>query len=483
MNTAFYLSKEAAPAIYQRYGRSGAGIQARVTDSGKNFPAWALKDLTLLLNASYHDKNEKKQAILVFGDAGIGKSSVMMSFAKQAARIEGREFKKLVDLQSEDRAAVIEDPSKYYLFLDLRAGDLNPEQTAGIPDVEFGRKAGYLRFLPPDWTQLVSNSNFSGMILIDELTTCDKAIQNSLLQLILDRVISGKKLSKKTMLVAAANMGAGFEDQTALNPAQLSRFFPGVLVLQPEEWAAFARQEGINKYMIDYVMSNPQENLFGDGKEIAEGNIPVNPRSLEFASNRFNQVESWYRDHEEKGTPLPESSSGNIYQDIRVMLSGSVGDVYINKFMEWLEIVHAFDWAEIIQKTKAGEFKSTAKGKQFDTSKKFALTRFVTDEVLQRFEKARLHKDEAEKKKLSEILYDELHTILQGVDKEQLSFILKSLAHHIKDAPPAGIDALQAAANWNNLIVPIATKAKASDPEFFSNLQKITSEMKKVKKT
>lgn len=481
MNTAFYLTKEAAPAIYQRYGRGGAGVQARVTNSEKNFPAWALKDLTLLLNASYHDKNEKKQAILVFGDAGIGKSSVMMSFAKQAARIEGREFKKLVDLQSEDRAAVIEDPSKYYLFLDLRAGDLNPEQTAGIPDVEFGRKAGYLRFLPPDWTQLVSNSNFSGMILIDELTTCDKAIQNSLLQLILDRVISGKKLSKKAMLVAAANMGAGFGDQTALNPAQLSRFFPGVLVLQPEEWAAFARQEGINKYMIDYVMSNPQENLFGSGTEIAEGNIPVNPRSLEFASNRFNQVESWYRDHEEKGTPLPESSSGNIYQDIRVMLSGSVGDVYINKFMEWLEIVHAFDWAEIIQKTKAGEFKSTAKGKQFDTSKKFALTRFVTDEVLQRFEKARFHKDEAEKKKLSETLYDELHTILQGVDREQLSFILKSLAHHIKDSPPAGIDSVQAATNWQNLIQPIAVKAKASDPEFFKNLQQITIEMKKVK--
>lgn len=475
MNTAFYLSKEAAPPIYQRYGRGGAGVQPRAF-AEKNFPQWSLKELTYLLNQVYNDKN---RSLLVFGEAGIGKSSVMKQFAKQAAAKEGREPKSLTDIQGADRETIIKDPSRYYIFLDLRAGELNPEQAQGIPDVEYGRKMGYLKFLPPDWVKLVSNPNFSGMILLDELNRSDKSILNSLLQLTLDRVVSGHKISDKVMVVAAANMGASFDLQQ-LDNAQLRRFKAGVLVLQPEEWAAYARKYGINKYMIDYAMSNPQENLFGRGKEVNE-DIPINPASLEFASNAMNQVEADYHAHNEKGTPLPEGSSGNIYHDIRVALSGDVGDEYANKFLEWLEIVHAFDWAEIIQKAKSGEFKSTAKGKQFDTSKKFALTRYVTDEVLQRFEKARLHKDEAEKKKLSVMLYDELHTILQGVDKEQLSFILKSLAHHIKDSPPAGIDALQAAANWNNLIVPIATKAKASDPEFFSNLQKITAEMKKVK--
>lgn len=475
MNTAFYLSKEAAPPVYQKFGRGGAGVQTRAF-AEKNFPEWSLKNLTYLLNQVYNDKN---RSLLVFGEAGIGKSSVMRQFAKQAAAKENREYKNLTDIQAADREAIIKDPSKYYVFLDLRAGELNPEQAQGIPDVEYGRKAGYLRFLPPDWVRLVSNPDFSGMILLDELNRSDKSILNSLLQLTLDRIVSGHKISDKTMVVAAANMGATFDLQQ-LDNAQLRRFRAGVLVLQPEEWAAYARKSGINKYMIDYAMSNPQDNLFGKGSAINE-DIPINPASLEFASNAMNQVEANYHEHTEKGTPLPEGSSGNIYHDIRVSISGDVGDEYANKFLEWLEIVHAFDWAEIVQKAQAGEFKSTAKGKQFDTSKKFALTRYITDEVLARFEKARTQQKENEKKKLSEQLYEELHTILQGVDREQLSFILKSLAHHIKDNPPAGIDAVQAAENWQSLISPIATKAKTSDPEFFKALQKITAEMKKVK--
>ena len=271
MNTAFYLSKEAAPPIYQQFGRGGAGVQPRAF-AEKNFPQWSLKNLTYLLNQVYNDKN---RSLLVFGEAGIGKSSVMKQFAKQAAAKEGREYKNLTDIQGADRETIIKDPSKYYVFVDLRAGELNPEQAQGIPDVEYGRKTGYLKFLPPDWVKLVSNPDFSGMILLDELNRSDKSILNSLLQLTLDRIVSGHKISDKVMVVAAANMGASFQlDQ--LDNAQLRRFRAGVLVLQPEEWAAYARKYGINKYMIDYAMSNPQENLFGRGKEVNEY-IPINP--------------------------------------------------------------------------------------------------------------------------------------------------------------------------------------------------------------
>lgn len=477
MNTAFYLSKETAPPIYDKYGKGGAGVQRRAFE-GMNFPEWSLRNLKFLLNQIY--SSDKKRSLLVFGAAGIGKSSVMKQFAEQAAAKEGREYKKFTDIQDDVREAIIKDPSKYYIFLDLRAAELNPEQTQGIPDVNRGRTTGYLTFLPPDWVKLVSKPSFSGMILLDEFNKSDKSILNSLLQLTLDRIVSGHKISDKTMIVAAANIGEGFEVQQ-LDDAQLRRFRAGVLVMQPEEWKKYAEEVGINKYMISYAMSYPQENLFGKGEEINQG-IPINPASLEFASKAMNQVEADYHAYYEKGTPLPEDSTGNIYNDIGLAISGDVGDKYTNKFLEWLEIVHAFDWADIIKKAERGDFKSNAKDKQkIDTSQRFALITYVTDEVLKRFENARLHKDEAKKKKLSEKLYDELYTILQGVDREQLSFILKSLALHIKNKPPAGIDPMQAAENWQSLISPIAIKAKASDPNFFSALQKITDELKKVK--
>ena len=55
MNTAFYLSKEAAPPVYQKFGRGGAGVQTRAF-AEKNFPEWSLKNLTYLLNQVYNDK-------------------------------------------------------------------------------------------------------------------------------------------------------------------------------------------------------------------------------------------------------------------------------------------------------------------------------------------------------------------------------------------------------------------------------------------
>ena len=121
-----------------------------------------MRGVLTLLKACY--EMTPKGVPMIFGSAGIGKSEGVIQFAKTIAQREGREFKKLSDLKDKARKEIIRNPSRYYLFLDLRAGELNPEQSQGIPDVEFGKVEGYLRFLPPDWTSLITNDDFSGLI-------------------------------------------------------------------------------------------------------------------------------------------------------------------------------------------------------------------------------------------------------------------------------------------------------------------------------
>jgi hypothetical protein len=489
-----HLNQEAAPEIYRRYGRGGGGVAQRAF-AEKNLPQWSVRQLIKLLNLSYQDK---ERSLCVYGAAGIGKSSIMKQFAKAAAEKEGRQFVELNKIQSEPREQLIQDPTKYYVFLDLRAGELNPEQAQGIPDVEYGRKTGYLRFMPPDWVKLVSNPKFSGMILLDELNRSDKSILNSLLQLSLDRIVSGNPISPNCMVVAAANMGDEFSGQVnELDPAQMRRFRNGVLVVDPEEWATYARKRGINRYMIDYAMVVPSKNLFGRGYPV-NNDIPINPATLEFASKAMNQVEQAYNDLFTKNTPLPEGFTGNIYEDIREAIEGDVGDVYINNFIEWLEMVHAFDWSDLVAKAKAGDLKSRnalnhlktrqEKGKidkdkdvgysaeELTAAKKFALARFIADKGVSKYEEAKAEKDADKAKKLALELRKDLVSLLTGVDDDQASLILKTMAAAIKDNPT--VDRLAAVKDWQDLMVPLFQMMHNS-PEF-AKLQQLMAELNKI---
>lgn len=441
---------------------------------GKNLPAWSLKNLMLQLNKAY---NNKDRALMVLGGGGIGKSSVMLQFAQHAAKLENREFMKLSDFKDDERWEAIENPSKYYIFIDLRAGELNPEQAQGIPDVEFGRKKGYLRFLPPDWQALITNQRFSGMIFLDEINRGSEQVINSLFQFVLDRVAAGKRISKNAMIVAAGNLAidGSVSGTVQLDAPLMSRFDNGVLVLQPEEWAAHARKIGVSKYIIDFALSKPDENLFGKGAEIAEHNIPINPRQLVAASSSLKFVTNAYLEHTKTGDPIPDYFSGEIYEDIRIALSGSVGSVWIDKFIEWLEIVHQFDWATLEDKAKQGHFRSQtgiASKNEFDTSKKWALTNFIIDKVLVDFDDARKANDEAKMNSL----YTKVANIFANIDPDNVSLVINSLSNAIRDDNT--IDGEVAAQNFAMLMRGIALVLKKQNSPYFTKFVNLTKDMK-----
>lgn len=469
------------PDIYKRFGGSASKAEL-LSRAAKdvNLPVWSMKNIMYLLNSAYNDKS---RSFLVLGAAGIGKSAVMKQFAQAAASRESRTYVKFNSLAGLNRSEAIKDPSQYYVFLDLRAGELNPEQVQGIPDVDYGKQHGYLRFLPPDWVKLVSNPKFSGMLFLDELNRSDKNILNSLLQLSLDREISGHTLSKNAMVCAAANWGAEFEGNVQeLDTAHMRRFKAGVLVLKPVEWEEYAMNMGISKYIIDFAMSNPSDNMFGKGKEINK-DIPINPASLEFASNSLKEVERQYHDHWTSNTPLPAGSTGDIYQDLSVALSGDLGEEWVNKFVEWLRIVHKFNWNDIVNKAKEGAFKT--KSKEFGASEKFALTSYITDQTYSRWLKARENKNLAEKQKAIDTLNKQLATILTGVDNDQASMIAKVIKHQMLKDIPSDMDELDAdllaAERWYEFIIPLLKSVKEEHPEEVGTFVKVFKAMKSAK--
>lgn len=488
-----YLAQEEAPEIYKRFGKTPSLTTRGIKEL--NWPAWSMKNLRYLIDRSYKEllrteqfstKKADSRPILVVGEAGIGKSAIMKQTAIDIASREGRELVFFTNLNDESRYEYISNKSKLdsvYFFLDLRANELAPEQAQGLPDVVTGQKRGYLSFLPPDWVKLIANPHFSGIVLLDELTRATPDILAQLMRFTLDREIANYRISNRCLILAAANMASGgkFGQAIELDDAQIRRFRGGVLVLKPEEWVAYARAQGINSHIIDFARLNPDLNMFGrTGEEVVSQNIPINPASLEFASNFMKEVEQEYKDHLEKGTPLSPDSSGNLYEDIRIGISGDLGDKWVDEFMEYLQAIHLFDWGEFVEIGKGGQTlktRSTKKdAKELSTGKKFALTNWASDEIVSRYERAREANNAADIEKIIE----EVYYVLSGLDMENVATILKNIIVRIRDNPPKGVSAVQAMENWNHLMVSIFNKAKTENPEFFKKLFELTAEMKRL---
>jgi len=476
-------------SIYKQFGRSPKPISRPTGDTwqDKNISSWTVKGLRFALNLLYTERT--KGALLVLGSAGIGKSQVVKQFARSCALHEApRTFIEIEDIHEEEKVdEIMKDPSAYFVFLDLRASRLNPEQASGIPDIEQGKRKGYLQFMPPDWAHLICNPNFSGFVFLDELNRGQEAVVNSLFQFVLDRVVSAGRISDNVAIAAAANFGEGFTTSTPIDSALMSRFDCGVLIADPEEWANWARANGVSNYIIDYAVSVPNENFYGDGEDVKEGNIPLNPRQLEMASIRLQQVEKAYAlaCDPTNPQPLPEDYSGNIYDDIGAAIKTRLPNKWVNGFLQWLDTVHSFEWAEIVQKSKEGGYNvkgGSRSGDELTRSKQWALVRYVTNEVLRRFEIARKSNDEDTKKKLLNELYNDLYYILSGAGADPVAFMVKALVNSIKHNPPPETTPLQAAENWNTLMVPIMKKANADNPEFFKKVKALMDELGKIKK-
>lgn len=479
---------EAGPEIYRRFGGKVKAAEPGI--EGKNIGQLNMKGIRALMRKCY--ELQPKGTALILGGAGIGKSQGVVQFAQTIAEKENRQFMKFSNLRKKVKKEeqlegaqkmstlsgyeeVINDPSKYYIFLDLRAGELNPEQAQGIPDVEYGKEEGYLKFLPPDWIALITNPAFSGLVFLDELNRGQESVINSLLQFVLDRVAAGIQISEGALIIAAANLGAEgeFTGTTTLDSAVMSRFDVGVLVADIDEWVKYARKIGVSSYIIDFCLSKPDMNFYGKGRAIADHNVPVNPRNLVEASRNLQWVEGQYLNAAEKGMELPEDLSGNIYQDIQNFIMARVGREWANDFVEWLQIVHEFDWADIVARTKSKKFET-----EFDTSKSWALVNYITTTILARYEKARKTNDEADKKKI----IDELYTILTGIDLNQVSSIIKTLAANIRDNPPPGMPTgEQAAKDFAYLMDGVLLKAVADKDPILKKLQGLSKEFKNLK--
>jgi hypothetical protein len=193
-----------------------------------------------------------KQPVYLWGAPGGGKSSVVRQVA--------------AELKLE--------------FRDLRATLLDPVDLRGLPKVS-GKKTTWC---PPDFLP----DGGSGVLLLDELAQSPLLVQNSFLQLVLDRRLGEYVLPDGWAVLAASNRVEDRAGAGRIGTALANRFLHVDLEISVEDWQGWAVAHNIAPEIRAFIRFRPAMLSVFD--PASNPRAFASPRSWEFASRVFQSA-------------------------------------------------------------------------------------------------------------------------------------------------------------------------------------------------
>ena len=201
-----------------------------------------------------------KRSLMIWGDPGIGKSTIIRQFT-EAAGIG---------------------------FIDLRLNLYDPTELKGYP-IKYG-PAGKerMRFAPSG--RLPTSGQ--GIILCDELPSAPPATQNAAYPLVLDRRLDEYELPDGWAVIGAGNYAHNGGVHYPLAPALADRFIHLNLEISHDDWDAWAAANGVSGVTRAFIRFRPA--LLHDVKLRQNGQAFPTPRSWKIADEIYR--EQWPTD-------------------------------------------------------------------------------------------------------------------------------------------------------------------------------------------
>lgn len=199
----------------------------------------------------------------IWGDIGIGKSSVVRQFAEKMHK---------------------KDPSFSKDVIDIRLALKGPEDIQGLPTFEISKisNAKVTKWAIPEIFDF--DPNWKGIIFLDEFNLSQPSVMNACYQLIQDRIVSGHKLPEGAMIVAAGNPSDCNINATELPQALKNRFNHYYMIEDLDVWINWALTNNINENVITFLKTQKPELFLDHQRMDNQDNEFATPRSWESVS-------------------------------------------------------------------------------------------------------------------------------------------------------------------------------------------------------
>lgn len=173
---------------------------------------------------------------------------------------------------------------------------------------------------------LAENSDRRVVLFIDELNRCEHAVQQELMNIILNREINGYRLDRRVLVIAAMNPSNKYAEfmQTDyrvvdMDPAQEDRFVWLFMDADIQSWLDWGTRAGIHEDVLAFVATFPHLLHTPRAKET----VKATPRSWERVSDAYRLYDA--------NRDLYKSS---VFFNV---LKGNLGGVIAGDFFSFLE--------------------------------------------------------------------------------------------------------------------------------------------------
>ena len=166
-----------------------------------------------------------RQAILLEGETGIGKTTIVKDFAENVAKLP------LCTIQVSEGTDMVD--------------------VFGLPDIS----GDHTVYKPPSW--YIPGQRC--VLFMDEVNR-NKTIMKGLMRLATDHRIGDLELPEGSYVIGAINPEYGSKYQVVeMDPAHRARFMLVELNPTVDEWLAFARREGVHQSILNYIEEHGED--------------------------------------------------------------------------------------------------------------------------------------------------------------------------------------------------------------------------------
>ena len=285
-------------------------------------------ELASLLETYY----ESKLPLFIWGTFGIGKSRVVADTAIKLAETKNRKFLNWNKATANEKQDAFENPSKFFVLIDIRLSEYDSSDIKGLPDFKDGKKS--IEFRVPFWALLLEKEGSDGILFFDEINLATPLVVSSCYKIIYDRVVNDTKINDNWLILGCGNKSEDRAYTHDISPPLRDRGGEVELMFDNEEWIQWAVKEknAITSEVIGYLSFKT-----GDLYKVNHDD-----------EQKFTTPRGWER----VNTLIKPLIERKDYKNLKMVVCSAIGEGVGSEFVSYCKIKEQVNLPELIKNPK-----------------------------------------------------------------------------------------------------------------------------------